>query len=161
MAELLAEVSARSFDRLTDALKQALEEAGDDPAQRYIAVARTYVRFALQYPSHFRLMFRSDALAVQNSALQAAASRTFAQMTNSVTVQRGLPDVTPESLQQRLTERRLQNDVLIAWSHIHGYAQLLLEGQLDGFAEQEGLDSFIERTLTETGTRVSELLRAG
>ena len=161
MAELLAEVSARSFDRLTAQLKRAREEAGEDPTQRYVAVARTYVSFALRYPSHFRLMFRSDALSQENAALQEAATRTFAEMTNSVTAQRDQPDVTPESLQTRITERDLQNDVLIAWSHIHGYAQLLLEGQLSGFAEQEGLDRFLERTLTETGERVSDLLRRG
>lgn len=160
VSDLLAEVSARSFDRLTAALKSARVEAGEDPEDRFVAVARTYVAFALTSPAHFRLMFRSDALAEENEALREAAARTFAELTNSITVQRNEPDVTPESLGQRIADRALQDDILIAWSQIHGYAQLLLEGQFRGFAAEEGLDAFLDRTLRSIGTRVSRLLRS-
>ena len=159
VAELLAEVSARGFERLNVRLESARAEAGSDPGERFVAVARTYVGFARQYPAHFRLMFRSDNLAEHNPHLREAASRTFAEMTNSITVQRGLPDVTPETLFERVRDRDLQNDILVAWSFVHGYAQLFLEGQFAGFAAQEGNDPFIERTLTEAGARLSRLLR--
>jgi hypothetical protein len=76
-----------------------------------------------------------------------------------VTLQRNEPGVTPETLKERSGQRELQNDILIAWSQIHGYSQLLLEGQFDGFAEKEGLDAFVERTVTETAGRLSQLLR--
>lgn len=159
VAELLSEVSARGFDRLTGALKAAREQAGDDPVERLVAVARTYVNFARQYPDQYRLMFRWDALTAENPALVLAAQRTFAEMTNSITVQRGEEDVSPETLQVRIKERGLQDDVLIGWSHIHGYAQLFLEGQFNGFAAEEGEDAFIERTLRDSCTRLSEMLQ--
>jgi AcrR family transcriptional regulator len=159
-AELLSEVSARGFDRLTGLLREAREAAGDDPAERLLGVATTYVAFARRYPALFRLMFRWDALAAEHQMLVEAAGRTFAEMTNAITVQRGDPDVTADTLQARIEERGLQNDVLIGWSHIHGYAQLLLEGQLSGFAAEEGEDAFIERTLRDTCTRLSRLLRS-
>jgi AcrR family transcriptional regulator len=159
VAELLSEVSARGFDRLTAELKASREQAGDDPVERLVAVARTYVNFARQYPAQFRLMFRWDALTAEHNALVAAAQRTFAEMTNSITVQRGENDVSPETLQERIKERGLQNDVLIGWSHIHGYAQLFLEGQFNGFAAEEGEDAFIERTLRESCTRISQMLQ--
>ena len=95
-------------------------------------------------------MFRWDAMAAEHRSLVLAAQRTFAEMTNSITVQRGEGDVSPETLQQRISERGLQNDVLIGWSHIHGYAQLFIEGQFTGFAAEEGEDAFIERTLRES-----------
>lgn len=161
VSELLAEVSARSFDRLTAALRSGREAAGGDPEGQIVDVFRTYVAFARQYPDHFRLMFRWDAMASDNVALRTAASRTFAEMTSSVTRQRGDADVTAETLTERIQERGLQNDVLLAWSQIHGYAQLLLEGQFDGFAQAEGMDAFVERTVVENGGRLSRLLRAG
>jgi len=159
MSELLSEVAARSFDKLTAEMKEAREGSGDTPEARYVSVSQTYVNFARAHPARFRLMFRWDALSLDNPALLQAARRTFAEMVNSITAQRGQPEVTPESLATRIRDRSLQNDVLIGWSHIHGYAQLFLEGQFDGFAAEEGADVFIERTLKHGGQRLSHLFR--
>jgi len=159
VAELLSEVAARSFDRLTEALQETRQQATADPAERIVGVARSYVSFARRYPDHFRLMFRWDAMSADNEALRLAAARTFAELTSSVTVQRGEAEVTTETLQERISERDLQNDILLAWSQIHGYAQLLLEGQFDGFGEPEGMDDFVTRTVSDTSRRLSRLLR--
>jgi hypothetical protein len=155
-------VAARSFDRLTDTLqKERIARAAEDPETRFVGVFRAYVNFARRNPDHFRLMFRWNEIARDNEALSEAASRTYSEMTNSVTVQRGDMDVTAETLEQRIRERGLQNDVIVAWSQIHGYAMLLLEGQFDGFALDEGADAFVERTIAETGARLSRMLRHG
>ena len=159
MAELLSEVAARSFDRLNQTLKTARDEAGTDPAERIYNVARAYVGFAQTYPNHFRLMFRRDGMASDNESLMQAAASTFAEMTNSVTLQRGEPEVTVETLQVRMEQRSLQNDIILAWSQIHGYAQLLLEGQFEEFAEKEGLEAFVDRTVAEASTRLSEVFK--
>ena len=74
-------------------------------------------------------------------------------------MQRGDSDVTADTLYDRISERELQDDVLIAWSQIHGYAMLLLEGQFDGFASDEGEDAFVARTVAEIGARLSHMLR--
>ena len=91
--------------------------------------------FARRYPDHFRLMFRWKEIDRESETLLAASARTYAEMTSSVTVQRGDSDVTADTLYDRISERDLQDDVLIAWSQIHGYAMLLLEGQFDGFRQ--------------------------
>jgi AcrR family transcriptional regulator len=159
LSDLLAEVAARSFDRLTDALQAARATVGDDPDERFIAITRTYVDFARQHPDHFRLMFRSDLLSRCNPALRDASARTFAEMIDGVTAQRGEPDVQPEELGERIRDAGLVEDILIGWSHVHGYAQLLLEGQLAVFARAEHLEDFLARTLTATGKRLGRLLR--
>jgi AcrR family transcriptional regulator len=161
LSDLLSEVAARSFDRLTLALQNAHAETGDDADARFIAVARTYVYFARNNPAHFRLMFRSDVLRSWHPALGVASARTFAEMTGSVTLQRGEPDVAPELLLTRVREEGLMHDVLLGWSCVHGYAQLLLEGQLAVFAQEESLDAFLDRTLAATGKRLGRLLREG
>ncbi len=52
----------------------------------------------------------------------------------------------------------LMQDILIGWSHVHGYALLLLEGQLDIFSGAEDRDLFVERTLKSAGGRLSRML---
>jgi AcrR family transcriptional regulator len=159
LSELLSEVAARSFDKLTRALQAAHAEAGEDPDARFIAVARTYVYFARNNPAHFRLMFRSDVLNQCHLGLGTASARTFAEMTGSVTVQRGEPDLAPEQLLSRIRDEGFMQDLLLGWSYVHGYAQLLLEGQLAVFAKDEQLDAFLDRTLAATGRRLGRLLR--
>ena len=161
ISELLSEVAARSFDRLTESLQRGRKEAGEAPEERIATVFRTYVAFARENPNHFRLMFRWDAMSSGNPVLREAAGRTFAVMASSVAAHRGASEVTAETLDERIRERALQDDVLLAWSQVHGYAQLLLEGQFDGFAEKEGMDAFAERTVAELSRRLSRALRTG
>ena len=52
-------------------------------------------------------------------------------------------------------------DVLIGWSYVHGYTQLLLEGQLAPFAQNEDPDAFLERTIAATSRRLSRMMREG
>jgi hypothetical protein len=80
-------------------------------------------------------------------------------MTNSITVQRGEPDVTPEDLLERITTPGLGADILVGWSHIHGFAQLLLEGQLNVFGAGDDSDEFVESALVASGKRIAGLLR--
>ena len=159
LSELLSEVAARAFDRLTRALEEVRAEVGDDPDERFIAAARTYVEYARSHPAHFRLMFRSDSLKTCNEALSAATSRAFAELTDIITLQRGEPDVAPEELRERIMEAGLMEDILLGWSYVHGYTQLLLEGQLAVFAQDETLDVFLQRTITATGKRLSRMMR--
>lgn len=162
LADLLAEVAARGFDRLTEPLQRALDEAGEDARARYVAVARTYVGFARADPAMFRLMFRSDVLNRGNVTLLAASGRCYAAMVSSIVLYRGEPPVTAENLQARSLAPGLREDIVISWSHLHGFAQLLLEGQLDAFRDDsETLDAFVERMLSSTGSRLGWLMRQG
>lgn len=159
LSELLSEVAARGFERLTVALKEARAQVGDDPDERLIAAVRTYVDFARAHPDHFRLMFRTDCLTTCNEAFAAASSRAFAELADIITLQRGEPDIEPEELHERVMQEGLMEDILFAWSYVHGLTQLLLEGQLDRFAGEESFDGFLRRTIAATGRRLSRMIR--
>jgi len=160
LADLLAEVAARGFERLTVALRVARARSGEDPVSRLQAVTRTYVEFARSNPALFRLMFRTDALNEENAVLQAAAIQTFAVMTDSVAVQRGDPAVSAEDLATRIRDPGLMEDILLAWSQTHGFAQLCIEGQLQVFvADGESADQFFDRMIARTSARLSQLLQ--
>src|SRR5215467_6476697 len=63
---LLTEVAALGFRDFGDALEAADKKGGADPAERLRLQAAAYVRFALQHPARFQLMFRSDQLDAGN-----------------------------------------------------------------------------------------------
>lgn len=159
LSDLLSEVAARSFDQLTSRLEAARAMVGDDPDERFAAAAHTYVEYARTHPAHFRLMFRTDSLKTCNETLSRARARTFAELADIITLQRGEPDVAPEELNERILEAGLMEDILIGWSYVHGYTQLLLEGHLAFFAQDQSLDAFIERTIAATGKRLSHMLQ--
>lgn len=159
LSELLSEVSARAFDRLTDALQAAHAEVGEDPDERFIAAAYTYVEYARAHPAHFRLMFRSDAHNIGNEALLQASARTYAELADIITLQRGEPDIEPDELGERILQAGLMEDILLGWSYVHGYTQLLLEGHVAWFAQEENLETFLQRTIGSTGRRLSRMLR--
>jgi AcrR family transcriptional regulator len=54
---ILAAVRARGFDRHADALERAYAETSGGPETRGLAVCGAYVRFALENPEAYKLMF--------------------------------------------------------------------------------------------------------
>ena len=54
---ILAAVRARAFDRHAEALEQAYADAPGDQERRSEAVGAAYVRFALEHPEAYKLMF--------------------------------------------------------------------------------------------------------
>lgn len=159
LSDLLSEVAARGFDCLTRALEEARARVGDDPDERFIAAVRTYVEYARSHPAHFRLMFLSDSHKSCNESLASARSRAFAELADIITLQRGEPDVAPEELRQRVMQAGLMEDIILGWSYLHGYTQLLMEGQLDTFAGEDDMDAFLARNITATGKRLSRMMR--
>jgi AcrR family transcriptional regulator len=152
---LLTEVAARGFQQLTRRLKTKLRAAGDDLDAQFVATAEAYVGFAEAHPEHFRIMFRSDLVDMQSPSLMSAALATFTEMTNVIRRQRGEPEVGAESLDACMTSAQLINDILIGWSHIHGYAHLKLEGQLAMIPKAAQKDM-----LATAGRRLARLVRS-
>jgi AcrR family transcriptional regulator len=152
---LLTEVAARGFQQLTRRLKTKLRAAGDDLDAQFVATAEAYVGFAEAHPEHFRIMFRSDLVDMQSPSLMSAALATFTEMTNVIRRQRGEPEIGAESLDACMTSAQLINDILIGWSHIHGYAHLKLEGQLAMIPKAAQKDM-----LATAGRRLARLVRS-
>jgi AcrR family transcriptional regulator len=117
---LLAALATEGFERL----RQSLEA---NPGQES---ALAYVRFALDNPQRFRLMFggriayaRYPRLREQANAAYAGLEKQFAQHGSDA----GLAAVA-------------------AWSLVHGLAQLLLDGHFPE-GRQAGLEAFVRRVI--------------
>ena len=110
-AALLEALAVTGFQRFTR-LMQAI--ATDDMLDPLTGMGRTYVKFALDNPNLFRLMFSPVLRRDSRPGLQMAAHAAF------------------ETLRQ-VTGADLARDrvaALAAWARVHGLAVLLLDGQI-------------------------------
>lgn len=125
---LFAEFAAVGFDRLRQTMQAYRAAAGPDPVAQLHAAGQAYIDFAIGNPEHFRLMFRRDKLDQQNARLQLAGEGAFDELKSALATAMGKPANADLTAQQ-----------LAAWSTVHGFATLLLEGQLAPFCGGEDL----------------------
>ncbi|MGB0951901.1 MAG: TetR/AcrR family transcriptional regulator [Planctomycetota bacterium] len=132
--ELLAAVAAEGFG----ALRICMEEAGSRETKapaRLIAIGVAYVTFAVQHPSHFRVMFRLHPEAPEE--LQRLGQAAFQVMVE--TIEAGIQA-------NQFREASLETLGLAAWTMVHGQASLLLDGLLrDPQMQQENLCKHAEQ----------------
>lgn len=113
-----------------DGLATALEAAGADPQ----AVGRAYVRWALENPGPFRLLFRPDMVATNDPRVREAGARAWACLERLAAARA----VAPE--EREVIAARL-------WSLAHGLATLLLDGPLPAQGSGMDPDTLAERVL--------------
>ncbi|WP_326736618.1 TetR/AcrR family transcriptional regulator [Streptomyces sp. NBC_01022] len=109
---LLTAIAAEGYGLFADAL-------ADAPDLRERGVR--YVRFATEHPAHFQVMFQPDLHRADDPDLLAAKERATAELRAGVTE---LPAAG------RGDDARLAG--VAAWSLAHGFATLLLSGNLSG-----------------------------
>ncbi|MEU4280772.1 TetR/AcrR family transcriptional regulator [Streptomyces tanashiensis] len=77
-----------------------------------------YVRFAVEHPAHFQVMFQPELLRADDADLLAAKERASAELRAGVADLRDVPDARTAGI--------------AAWSLAHGFATLLLTHNVDG-----------------------------
>jgi len=130
-AGLLTEVAVLGFETLTRYLREGAAGGGADPAARLQGQGMGYVRFARAHPARFLLMFRKDRLSWQDGRLRAAGQAAFAELQDVVRAYRGIAAGQP-------LDRAALATVLAAWSTVHGFAHLALDGKFDGIGAAAG-----------------------
>lgn len=126
-AALLTAVAVQIFGDVQQAVEKALATNSAGRDERLSVFADAIVRFALRHPNRYRLLWRKDCLDVTDMNLDAAGTVIYE------TVKQVLGPVA--------TSRTISADtqVIAAWSMIHGYVSLRLDGTLiDGTDEANG-----------------------
>ncbi|MFF5786392.1 TetR/AcrR family transcriptional regulator [Streptomyces sp. NPDC012693] len=100
---LLTAVAAQGYELLADALA-----AAPDLRERGVR----YVRFAVEHPAHFQVMFQPELLRADDPDLLAAKERASAGLRSGIAELRDVPDARTAGV--------------AAWSLAHGFATLLL-----------------------------------
>jgi AcrR family transcriptional regulator len=119
---LLNAVSEDGFNRLSEALERAWTEAGGG-VPGFEAQGRAYVRFALDNPSHYRVMFgvwRSREK--DDSAVRAAGSRAFQLLVDALIALQREGMVRRDEAPDRIA--------LYVWAAVHGIAMLGIDDRL-------------------------------
>ncbi len=141
VADLLAEVAARGFALLAEAMARSDAElpADVDSASRLAAASRAYLDCALANPALFALMFRPEALDVSNEAFVRDSRAAFEGLLHHVRAAQ-----TAGWHPQRDT-RLLAGSL---WASVHGLATLWAQGAYQGPIPHASLEDALTTTLT-------------
>ena len=113
-AGVLTAVAVQGYDMMADALEQAQRETG-----QFLEVGVAYVRFAVQHRAHFEVMNRPELYDADRDDVRDARARARAALHSGVaTTGTGDGDVD------------VQVAGVAAWSLVHGFATLWLQGSL-------------------------------
>lgn len=115
-AGLLSAVAAEGFRRMN----QAMVAAATGTDNRFIAVGRAYVDFAIAHPGEFAVMFRPELLDHSDTELAANSAAAYQQLYDGIAAMP--PDTRGTEAPEIIAAR--------AWSLVHGLATLIINGSL-------------------------------
>jgi AcrR family transcriptional regulator len=121
---LLTAYAAEGYSALTNLMLRYRSEAKRDRKSQLVAVGLAYIDYAIEHRPSFQLMFRSDRLKSDDLYFTEAAKRAFEQLKEVV---------APFLAQRDASEQDGRMRLLWAWSLVHGFATLVLEGHLAHF----------------------------
>lgn len=116
---LLTEVALLGYQELG---RYLAEEAADAPQSDLAVLSRAYVRYALEHPGHFRLMFRNDLVDREDPRYRAISTEALAPFAAAIAQH-------PRADTRGLSE---QESLFAIWSTVHGMAHLVLEEKANG-----------------------------
>src|SRR4051794_13871377 len=120
---LVSELAAIGF-RQFNAAMAAADCSGPSMLEKAMARAKAYVAYARAHPGMYGLMFRTERLDMTRPSLHEAAGAAFA----------GLAGAIGASRHEEISEQALSLEqaaaIARAWSLVHGFTTLLLDGRL-------------------------------
>ena len=135
---LLASVGTEGFRLFRQALANAWEQNGRGRIG-FRAMARAYVQFAVEHPSHYRVMFGGFLeSAAKDDEFTGAASAAFQVLVDAIVEQQNAGAI------------RRDKPILMAhfvWALFHGTAMLVIDGQLPEAAQREALEQYAFESL--------------
>lgn len=121
--DLLAAVAADCMQRLGDAMDRAVEAAGEvDPLSVFRATGIAYVRFAVEHPAHFRVMYLPQVMARMPAEVGKALASWGEEMTAKLAA---------AQKDGHLAALPLETIMLAAGAITHGLAHMIVD-DVDG-----------------------------
>jgi AcrR family transcriptional regulator len=120
---LVSELAAIGFRQFNSAMVAA-GAMGASPLEKALARAKAYVAYAQGHPGMYGLMFRTERLDMSRPALRDAAQASFAGLAGAIGATRH------EQISEQTLSLEQAADIARAWSLVHGFTTLLLDGRL-------------------------------
>jgi len=116
---MMTAFAIRAFTRFDADLAAALQGEGS-AARRFAALGEAYIDFARRHPGAFSIMFETETLHADDPAFRAISESAFERLLDGLrALNREAGRDEADGLQARATA---------AWSLVHGYARLVIEG---------------------------------
>ncbi len=126
---LVSELAAVGFRQFNAAMGSACD-AATTPLERALARPKAYVAYAQAHPGMYGIMFRTERLDYSRPSLHEAAEASFAGLANAIGAMR----------QEQIRRDTMTIDqaaaIARAWSMVHGFTMLLLDGRLEDILER-------------------------
>lgn len=110
---LLTAIATCAFQKLTEEQSKAMT-ATDDPVDRIIALARTYIRMSVGYPGYAAVIFRWDLVDHEDAAYAAAATASFDLLMSAVA----------DALPKETGQTDIRHTAKTIWAAMHGFVTL-------------------------------------
>ena len=126
---LLTAFATQALHQLSDSIDSAKKQAVENNENEFDAVGLAYVEFALDKPAFFRAMWREETTYTSDEEYVAATNRLSAHL------QGGFAETIVDD-----DPNRLSPEELLAWSAVHGLANLFVDGPIEkGESKQKKL----------------------
>jgi AcrR family transcriptional regulator len=140
-AALLVAVAATGFERLRARLEEVQAGAPKSSVGRFGKMGEEYVRFAIENPAHYRLMYGREALTREGEPeLRRPADALFDYLVEVIQAYQRAGEI-------KRTDPKIQ--AFVAWSAVHGLASLVIEGQIRDPGDVDALIKQTTRTLLD------------
>jgi AcrR family transcriptional regulator len=120
---LVSELAAIGFRQFNLAMAAA-GAGGSSPIEKAMARAKAYVAYAQAHPGMYGLMFRTERLDYSRPSLHEAAEASFAGLAGAIGASRH------EEIHEEALSLEQAAAIARAWSLVHGFTMLLLDGRL-------------------------------
>jgi AcrR family transcriptional regulator len=137
-AHLLASVAEQGFVELHGAL-EAASEGASEPSAKLIVLGRAYVRWAVNNPDHYRVMFGADNDKAQHPSLAVASARAFDDLLDVLRLCQAAGVLRGDA------PRELAGPL---WSLVHGVASLAIDGEFRNVGIEENAEDMIAAGLS-------------
>jgi AcrR family transcriptional regulator len=150
---LLSELAAIGFRRFNEAMIAA-GNTETLPLMKAMARAKAYVAYAQARPGMYGLMFRTERLDMTRPSLYEAATASFEGLATAVSLSRN-EKLIGETLETLSLDQAAA--IARAWSLVHGFTMLLLDGRLKDILhrlpEGTGVEQLLDAMLRSTVPR--------
>jgi AcrR family transcriptional regulator len=137
---LVSELAAIGFRQFNAAMAAACTSETPYPA-RGMARAKAYVAYAQAHPGMYGLMFRTERLDYSRSSLDEASGASFAGLAQAIAASRH------EQIEEEALTLEQAAAIARAWSLVHGFTMLMLDGRLQDILHRLPAGSTVETLL--------------
>lgn len=142
---LLTEVALLAFERVDNYIQKAGHS--NDAVTDVRSVSLAFLKFVLDNPGHFRLMFRNDLVDREDPRFAAVSKRPGMRLSRAIFAYHGRPDPNPESFGDAA-------DMLCGLSTLHGLAHLTLENKAAHWFQDANAENFVGEYLPKVIERL-------